>query len=762
MGNPFLIRLNAILVTLATVALQLSLHRGALGTWWDWLEVAVVLIVSLLAGRVIIANADPQQTQPTAGAVILLVGALLLHLVIEAALAGFAPALGKTMELQTSLALRNLMIAAAVLAYFPACLRLSLGLSFVLTCFAFIFEIHASITAVCAVYAMIGLWWLIGDYWDRIQGSLPSSAERTVPKTAGLAATGLALLFALTLFCLVDRDQAAIALSGFMPSSGGNQYDSEAAHSGVGDGNDLVAGTEDAMSFGPTESEVFLESQMPSLYDVFNDTYDVPVKSNKKKERQRAVALAPDRLQHRHQKVARSEQSGKEFSLVRKRANQQRRQMEDRTTHALLYVKGRVPQHLRTNIYDRIEGNQLIEAADGTDSLLLLSDIDGKPWIDLPCLVNDSDVAYVEESMLKFINLNSPRIPSPSHFSQLHIPDVDRPDFFRWTDDGVLRLDAARVPSSTVMRQRFFLVADETLRSDRYSRKFAGSRQAPPEDSSTRIRELAEIWTAENTPGWEAITSVVDKLRSDFELQRVADVEFEEDAIEQFLLKTKRGPDYLFAASAALLLRELGYSVRIVSGFYASPDRFVAASGQTPIYTQDAHFWLEVSDGVNWHTVDPSPGYETLAPPRDFKTLVAEAIWSGLLWCWSQKWTLTLSAMLLVAGWLLRGLLFDGAARVADFWTALCDERRRVLHTLYVIQVREKWLGPQRPKGATLQSWLSQKTIVAGEETLRRQAIALCSWALYGGGSTCPVAKSEVDSLRRFASKLSRRSHTLP
>lgn len=764
MFDSFLSRLNAILVVLAVIALQLSLYRGSLGPWWNWLEIGTVMAVAFIARRAIGTRRENPAKEPTAAVVVVLLALMFSHVGIEVALSFFAPALGKTIEFQTALALRNLMIAAAAFSYVPSLLRLSIGLSFALSCFAFIFEIHASITAVAAVYAIIGLWWLIGNYWERIQGAMPDSAERTVPKGAGIAATGLALMLALGLFCLVDRDRVAVALAGFMPSSGGSQIDSEAAHSGVGDGNDLVDGTEDAMSFGPTESEVFLESQMPSLYDVFNDTYDVPVKKKKNGERQRSVALSPDRLQHRHQKTARSEQSSKQFSLVRKRQNQQRREMRDKTTHALLYVKGRAPLHLRTNIYDRLEGDELIEATGAAEPNLMVSQESGKPWMEIPCLVNDSDIRYVEETLLKFINLNSHRIPTPSHLSKLHIPDVDRADMFRWTPDGVLRIDSARIPSSTVMRQRFFLVAEGTLLSDRYRRKFESTLEAlEPEKSSVKLRELAETWTAETAPGWESIQAVMEKLRSGYRLaDSLSGQEETEDPIDTFLFKTKRGPDYLFAASSALLLRELGYQVRIVSGFYASPERFDAASQQTPIYAQDAHFWVEVSDGVNWHTLEPTPGYETLAPPRDFKTLVAEVVWNVIVWLEMHKWALGMIAIGISLVWATRAILFDAAARISDVWTMLRDDRRRVLHTLYVIQVREKLIGPKRPKGATLQSWLSQKRVVAGEELLRRQAISLCSWALYGGRASCPVEKGEVDSLRRFALKLSRRSHTLP
>ncbi|EAQ78932.1 transglutaminase-like domain-containing protein [Blastopirellula marina] len=762
MSERFLERLNWILVALAVLALQLSLNRGGVGAWWSWGEILAVFATSLLAVRPWRQAEVVTKGNPPGSVIILLLTMAMAHVVVEVIFSYVAPQLGQTFELQTALALRNLMIAAAACSRFPSLLRLSSGLSLTLTCFAFILEIHASITAVVAIYAMIGLWWLIGNYWDRIQGRFPEGTESSVPKNAGVIATGAALLLGTGMLLLIGGEHATTALSGFMPSSGGNQFDSAAANSGIGDGDDLVDGTEDAMSFGPTESEVFLESQMPSLYDVFNDTYDAPVKRKQTSERQRSIALAPDKLQHRHQKVAHSEQSGRQFSLLRKQSTTKKKSLQDRTSHALLYVKGRTPLHLRTNVYDRLEQNELIEAEASPPASFVISHENGKPWLEIPCLVNDSDIDYVEEHLLKFINLKSSRVPTPGHLSQLHIPDVDRADLFRWTKDGVLRLDADRIPPTTVMRQRFFLIGDERLQSERYRNKFVGANTPiAAADSSPDLRELAQAWTIEAQPGWDTITAISDHLRHDYRLDRNAPISPTTiGPIEEFLFNAKQGPDYLFATSAALLLRELGYQTRIVRGFYASPDRFDSHSEQTPIYPDDAHFWLEVSDGVNWHAVEPTPGYERLGPPKDLKTRLAEFVWTILQWSWGRKWFFLLLFTLAITIWLLRIVILDTAARLANCWAVPIDHRRRVLRTLQIIQLRERFSQVRRPKGVTIQAWLSRKVVAAEEETQQIQSISLCGWALYGGTAKCPVPAAEIETLRYFTLELSRRPLT--
>ena len=70
------------------------------------------------------------------------------------------------------------------------------------------------------------------------------------------------------------------------------------------------------MSFGPVESELFLDSEMPTLYDMFSDMYGDPPKP--KKERQRSIGLVPDDVQESKQQIAKTERSGREFSAVRR------------------------------------------------------------------------------------------------------------------------------------------------------------------------------------------------------------------------------------------------------------------------------------------------------------------------------------------------------------------------------------------------------------------------------------------------------------
>src|SRR5690349_15992013 len=72
-----------------------------------------------------------------------------------------------------------------------------------------------------------------------------------------------------------------------VPTSGGTGDHDPFARSGLNDGDDEVKGR-NARSTGMVESDVFLDSPLPSLYDMINDQFGEPFKPQ---DRERAIAL---------------------------------------------------------------------------------------------------------------------------------------------------------------------------------------------------------------------------------------------------------------------------------------------------------------------------------------------------------------------------------------------------------------------------------------------------------------------------------------
>ena len=109
--------------------------------------------------------------------------------------------------------------------------------------------------------------------------------------------------------------------------------------------------------------------------------------------------------------------------------------------------------------------------------------------------------------------------------------------------------------------------------------------------------------------------------------------------------KMRRGPSYLFASAAAVMLRSLGYPTRMVSGFYADPARYNARARHTPVFRDDAHFWPEVHlGGRTWVAVEPTPGHELLGPPLSWSESISAALGTVSIWAWDHTLALVLMA----------------------------------------------------------------------------------------------------------------------
>ena len=80
---------------------------------------------------------------------------------------------------------------------------------------------------------------------------------------------------------------------------------------GVGDGDNEVSASEHPESVGFTESEVYLETDRPSLYDAFNESYGEPFKP---KKQEKMIALGQQDVGEQKERPAENLQAGREFA----------------------------------------------------------------------------------------------------------------------------------------------------------------------------------------------------------------------------------------------------------------------------------------------------------------------------------------------------------------------------------------------------------------------------------------------------------------
>lgn len=633
--------------------------------------------------------------------------------------------------------LRNTVLCLAALACWPKFARLSTVLSLFLAVFVSALPTHWIVQVLMIVYAVVGIWWLMGSYWEALEGHIVGSTQRRLSRRWLVLPAGIAIASAGLLF---GARHSTIALWGFMPTSGGNQGYDPNGRRGVNDGDALVSGADDPRSFGPVESDSFVESTQPSLYDALADTYGGPIKRNKRMEK--AISLPMGLVKNVEQRMAQSKQAGREFNSVRKQPQQNRRELADRSGPALISVVGRTPLHLRLEVFDVFDGREWYPESSPTHSCLLeIEAQQGKPWL-LTRTRSRLDLLGPEDHHeVKVISLNTNRLPTPGVLDALHIDRVDRKDFFAWAQDSIICMTRPKLPELLVTHVRSRAANPKKL-TQSFELGVHGTsqyRQLPTDAGTQRVAELAKSWVADVPSGWPQVHRVIEKLRSEYQVDDQATAPADcLNTVDYFLFHSRRGPDYLFASTATMMLRSLGYSTRLVSGFYAAPESYDRRSRQTPVLASDAHFWPEVFVGSDtWLPVEPTPGYSVLTPPPTFKERVIATLVAFGDWLARHCLLLSVTLATLIAAWRCRVILLDRLLT----WRAILfpghPDRAAILRAFALLNRRFRAAGvPLIAAGSPVRQLRAHMSGVAPRERGRLdELLSLAEWAAFAPAS---------------------------
>ncbi|MEM8680285.1 MAG: transglutaminase-like domain-containing protein, partial [Planctomycetota bacterium] len=365
------------------------------------------------------------------------------------------------------------------------------------------------------------------------------------------------------------------------------------------------------------------------------------------------------------------------------------------------------------------------------------------------------------------INLKTDRVPAPPSLIGAHIDQLQTETFFDTTRDGMLALDMEFIPQLSVIHL-------ESLYRNAITEPFPVLGAPESVDADDPFLNIAQQWTAGIPEGWPQVKAICRKLQREYELDAEAMVPTDvEDAAVYFLQQAKRGPDYLFAASAATLLRRLGYETRVVSGFYVNPEHYDRQARVTSVYAEDAHFWIEVlvtsdvddpatpvKETRHWIPVDPSPGYEVLMAP--------ESLWSMLLARSALTWQVMkrspIQCLVILSTCLL---CWWQRAALGDFcvtsWWRLCfpfgTARDRVRTTLCLLERRARLYGRPRAIATPLGKW---DLLAATRYPWGPRFVNLADWALYSDGLSAECGGDDVRAVCRTAAsafRLRRQKH---
>ncbi len=640
---------------------------------------------------------------------------------------------GRPFEMMLMHSQKNLMLALAILGLNISAQRMSLFIGVVLCVFCAAVTRDHRVYWLVAGYGFCAVSWVMLGHWNGLRSRMLREQSRRLPLRWFLAGPAIAMLAAAATTAGGRSDLTA--LRGFLPGSGGDGEYDEFSRGGVNDGDSLVAGQDDIRSFGPIDQAPMADSEKPSLYDVINDQFDEPLRKNR--TTQSAVALPPDMMATIRQRLSTVSHAGREFSTLRKKSASQQKRAAAISGTALLYVSGRVPVYLRTEVYDTFDGLTWYAAAPPADPLQLsFVHIGGKPWLQIPVRANVAEFdLYADTHAIKPINLKSPTIPAPAGTRFVHIEHVERVDLFSWKCDSLLQMNRDSLPELVPIHFRSEVPDPDELRA-RKSVPFSSARTTqestlPTGPELDQIRELARSWTTGIPRGFGQMDAICARLQQEYRLDRTVQMtDGDMLPVSEFLFRTRSGPEYLFATAAAVMMRSLGYSTRLISGFYARPERYDTRGRHTAVLGSDAHFWCEVLIGAGtWATMEPSPGY--VVPGRPPGRL--QWLWSSLLsviqTCRAFWPAYPAGCLATVVVFLFRGELSIRLRTLSWQWFPESSQRGRILQTARLLDHRLRIAGIPRPQHMTLSRWLAQFPEL--QSPLRHQFLHLAERAAF-------------------------------
>jgi protein-glutamine gamma-glutamyltransferase len=245
----------------------------------------------------------------------------------------------------------------------------------------------------------------------------------------------------------------------------------------------------------------------------------------------------------------------------------------------------------------------------------------------------------------------------------------------------------------------------ESLAAGTFESRSATYLEVPVEFFSW-LQAMAREWTAGLPRGPSQIMAICQRLQSDYSLDRSTVAPEGTIPVQWFLTESKRGPDYLFATAATMMLRSLGYPARFCLGYYAGPEAYDEETDHTPVKNTDLHLWPEVllADG-HWLVIEPTPGYAVLAVRLSWtQRLLA---WSSHAWSWCKKYWLPITIALLVVMVFVvwRRSLFDGYLWVIWNWRMRSSPRSAIIATWRLLEQRARLARQPRPDTHTLPQW---------------------------------------------------------
>lgn len=633
---------------------------------------------------------------------------------------------GDANEIVALLVLQSVGWYLSVFSRVPGFEKASLMLNGALVFFVCCIAEDKSVFVMAGLCAVVGLWWLLGQYWNRLESkAIDGDAKSLKLQGSVISLTTLIVLLVVCTAAAIPFSRHGVHMAGFMPFSGGERgSQDEFAISGIGDGKMLTAG-DNAVSAGAVESDQFIEDGKPSLYDITSERYEGPIV---KVRRNKTVALSAI-AKHLHE-AKKSEQSGRTFRTMRNTTEIADIDLADRETKALFFVEGSVPARFSINNFYKFDGWDW--SSEPRDS------ISSKPPRITQHQQNGAPVFRIARNIasyltgrrthrIKIMRLDSCTIPAPALLHQWHIPLVDKLDMFCWGETGLVEMDVDSIASHTIIDLQSLVPNYHALRRNRNhlplstldrSKKGFDSDvesdsgdflQVPETASRSEIERLASQYTVGKNSGWTQVESIVNHFRRAFTLNPSWNVNAESADSVHLFLGQGGGPSYMFATSCAMVLRSAGFKTRLASGFVVQKKDYDSSARQSIVSSGNFHFWPEVClDGKFWIPVEPTPGY-----PIPYST---QTVWQWMnakavmVWLWLCANPILVTTLIVFFGLLMRYRAECITAAALGWWMVVRVfwPQRLLKATRQLIDLRFWCAGDQRPASQTISTWYTR------------------------------------------------------
>lgn len=711
---------------------------------------SVSISAAWTAGAILLAFLMPKamnpRSRPPAAIIVLVIAFSMIPVVTEPfirQLTGF----GNPLELLMVRFLRCLGLGLAAAAAWRSCQHAAVICGLFLILFAAAMSDHRGVLVLVACHATVGGVWLMNEYRITQSGAavprgmpaavehLPGHLRGPWARLAGVFA--IAAIVAGTAVWIPPR--GGWRLGEWIATSGGTGDLDPYARGGNGNGEDETDG-DNPESTGMTRSDIFLDSPLPTLYDMISDMFGEPFKV---KDQERVEALDPFLVKARETGKTPADNLRPSRSFPHNRnKGKPRPGAADRAARALFEVLGPGPLHVRAAAYDLFDGEAWTEGAPVRASMMPVTrDNALKRFVMVPAR-QDAANYFPARHEIRITHPSGNLIPTPPHMASFRLGKLSDPTFFAWSQPGIVVFANRKTPSGIILDAESLVPVAARYESFKLTPYFPEAGH--PEWRKPYLR-IAKEWTAGAT-GWPAVRAIVDRLRNDYRLDRSPDpgAPMAGQSLLAFLLERKAGDSHMFAGAAAELVACAGYQTRMVTGFYADDANKDQETGTVPVSSADLHAWAEVRTSTGeWLILEATPGYRLPEPAPGWGEILLG--WLAVLTGFVRDRPLafavpSLLALLFAVLW---GRISDAISHAKLLMTDTSDPRALVIRALRLIESRARRCGSPRPAQSTFSAWLVRSS---GSPTVAELA-CVSDWALYSDDLSPPIKASEIRNL---------------